>query len=114
MPHEMIHDWSNEETDNPLLADEYNFCKVEKWTKDGAKVERMLYAGNDLERAHAIFTNAIGFRPRIRWTLGSGRGSYSNGRLPRSANENRWPGGRTGPRYAPWDRSSPNVVSTEG
>ena len=80
MPHEMIHDWSDEETDNPLLADGYNFCKVEKWTKDAAKVGRMLYAGNDLGRAHAIFTNAIGFRPRIRWTLGSGRRSYSNGR----------------------------------
>ena len=80
MPHEMIHDWSDEETDNPLLADGYNFCKVEKRTKDAAKVGRMLYAGNDLGRAHAIFTNAIGFRPRIRWTLGSGRRSYSNGR----------------------------------
>ena len=54
MPHEMIHDWSDDETDNPLLADESNFRKVEKWTKDGAKVERMLYAGDDLERAREI------------------------------------------------------------
>ena len=45
---------SNEETDNPLLADDRNFYKVEKWTKDGAKIERMLYAGNDLERAREI------------------------------------------------------------
>ena len=45
-----MNDWSNEETNNPLLADDRNVYKVEKWTKDGAKIERMLYAGNDLER----------------------------------------------------------------
>jgi hypothetical protein len=45
-----VNDWPNEETDNPLLADDRNVYKVEKWTKDGAKIERMLYAGNDLER----------------------------------------------------------------
>ena len=44
-------DWSHEETDNPLLADDRNYYKVEKWTKDGSKVVRMLYAGNDLEMA---------------------------------------------------------------
>jgi hypothetical protein len=37
---------SDEETSEPLLADERNFFKVEKWTKDGGKVDRMLYAGN--------------------------------------------------------------------
>jgi hypothetical protein len=26
--------WSAEETDNPLLADDRNFFKVEKWSKD--------------------------------------------------------------------------------
>ena len=25
-------DWSDEETDNPLYADDRNFYKVEKWT----------------------------------------------------------------------------------
>jgi hypothetical protein len=30
-------DWSDEETDNPLLADDRNFYKVEKWTRDGTK-----------------------------------------------------------------------------
>jgi hypothetical protein len=44
-----VNDWSNEETDNPLLADDHNYYKVEKWTKD-TKIERMLYAGNDLEQ----------------------------------------------------------------
>ena len=52
-------DWSDEETDNPLLADEYNFYKVEKWTREGAKVDRLLYAGNNLERARRIFGNAV-------------------------------------------------------
>jgi hypothetical protein len=31
-----------------LIADHRNFYKVEKWTKDGARVERMLYAGSNL------------------------------------------------------------------
>jgi hypothetical protein len=34
--------WSDEETDEPLLADHRNYYKVEKWTKAG-RVERMLY-----------------------------------------------------------------------
>ena len=29
---------SAEQTDDPLIADHRNFYKVEKWTKDGAKV----------------------------------------------------------------------------
>jgi hypothetical protein len=40
-----VNNWPVEETNNPLLADDRNFCKVEKWTKDG-RVERMLHAGN--------------------------------------------------------------------
>jgi hypothetical protein len=28
-------DWSEEETDNAFVADERNFYKVEKWTRDG-------------------------------------------------------------------------------
>jgi hypothetical protein len=43
--------WSDEETDSPLKADDQNFYKVEKWTKDGTKVDRMLYAGSNLNRA---------------------------------------------------------------
>jgi hypothetical protein len=65
----MIRDWSDEETNNSLLADEYNFYKVEKWTGDGAVVGCLLYAGNNLERARQIFANAIQFRPRIRLTI---------------------------------------------
>jgi hypothetical protein len=39
-----------EEIDNPNHAEDRNFYKVEKSTKDGTKVSRMLYTGNNLER----------------------------------------------------------------
>jgi hypothetical protein len=61
--------WSDEEIDNPLLADERNFYKVENWTKDGAKVDRMLYAGNNLDKAREVFQRAVKHRPRIRLTI---------------------------------------------
>jgi hypothetical protein len=51
-------DWSAEETDNPLLADDRNFYKVEKWSKDDQRVERQ-----------AIFNAEIKRRPRIRLTI---------------------------------------------
>jgi hypothetical protein len=38
-----------EETDAPLLADRRNFFKVELWTRDGLHVERLLFAGNNLD-----------------------------------------------------------------
>jgi hypothetical protein len=59
----------DEETDNPLLADDRNYYKVEKWTKDGAKVDRMLYAGSNLDKARALFESEIKRRPRIRLTI---------------------------------------------
>jgi hypothetical protein len=60
---------SNEETDQPLIADDRNYYKVEKWTKDGTKVDRLLYAGNSLLRAESVFEAAIKHRPRIRLTI---------------------------------------------
>jgi hypothetical protein len=42
---------SDEETNDPLIADHRNFYKVEKWTKDGTKVDHMLYAGSSLDKA---------------------------------------------------------------
>ena len=59
-------DWSDEETDDPLIADHRNFYKVEKWTWDGMKVDSLLYAGNNLDKARDVFTKAIKHRPRIR------------------------------------------------
>jgi hypothetical protein len=61
--------WSDEQTDEPLIADHRNYYKVEKWTKDGARVERMLYAGGNLDKAREVFASAIYHRPRIRLTI---------------------------------------------
>jgi hypothetical protein len=58
-----------EQTDNPLHADDGDFYKVEKWTRDGTKVDRLLYAGNNLEEARRVFAEAIKHRPRIRLTI---------------------------------------------
>ena len=46
-----VSDWSNEETNDPLVADARNFYKVEKWTRDGMKVDNLLYGGNNLDKA---------------------------------------------------------------
>ena len=61
--------WSNQETDNPLRADDRNFYKLEKWTKDGMKVECMLYTGNNLDKAHELFAGEVKRRSRIRLTV---------------------------------------------
>ena len=39
-----------EETADPFYADDRNFYKLEKWTKDGTKVDRLLHAGNNWPR----------------------------------------------------------------
>jgi hypothetical protein len=65
----VTNDWSDEETNEPLIADHRNFYKVEKWTKDGAKVERMLFAGSNVDKARALFESEIKRRPRIRLTI---------------------------------------------
>jgi hypothetical protein len=62
-------DQPDEETDEPLIANDRNYFKVEKWTSDGSKVERLLYAGNSLLRAESVFQAAIKHRPRIRLTI---------------------------------------------
>ena len=62
-------DLPDEETDDPLKADERNFYKLEKWTRDGTKIDRMLYAGNNLDKARTLFEQAIKHRPRIRVTI---------------------------------------------
>ena len=65
----MTDDLPNEETDSPDFADQQNFYKVEKWTKDGTKVDRMLFAGSSLDKAREVFAAAIKHRPRIRLTI---------------------------------------------
>ena len=58
--------WSDEETDEPLIADHRDFYKVRNEPKDGSKIERMLYAGSNLDKAREA---AIKRRPRIRLTV---------------------------------------------
>ena len=64
-----VSDWSDEETRDPLYADDRMFYKVEQWSRDGMRVERLLYAGNNLAKAEDIFARAIKHRPRIRLTI---------------------------------------------
>ena len=59
----------HEETTDPLVADMRNFYKVEKWTRDGMRVDSLLHAGNNLSKAQEVFANAIKHRPRIRITI---------------------------------------------
>jgi hypothetical protein len=61
--------WSDEETGDPLYADDRMFYKVEQWSRDAMHVERLLYAGNSLAKAEDIFARAIKHRPRIRLTI---------------------------------------------
>jgi hypothetical protein len=62
-------DWSDEETDEPLIADHRNFYKVEKWSKDGARVIEMAFAGSSLDKTRRIFDRMVKHRPRIRLTI---------------------------------------------
>ena len=62
-------DRSDEETDDPHYADRRNFYKVEKWTRDGTKVDSLLYAGNSLDKARRSG------RPSTGRTSGSRSGS---------------------------------------
>jgi hypothetical protein len=51
-------DWSHEETGDPFHADRRNFYKVEKWSRDGLRVELV-----------RIFERTTKHRPRVRLTI---------------------------------------------
>jgi len=59
----------HEETDDPGFADRRNFYKVEKWSRDGQRIEELLFAGNSLAKAQRIFERFIQKRPRSRLTI---------------------------------------------
>jgi hypothetical protein len=59
----------DETTGDPVIADERNFFKVELWTPDDMHIERMLFAGNSLDRARAIFADFIREQPRAKLTI---------------------------------------------
>jgi hypothetical protein len=46
-----------------------HFEGQEALTKDGGKIDRLLYAGNNLDKARTVFAEAIKHRPRIRLTI---------------------------------------------
>ncbi len=58
-----------EQTADPRYADARNFYKVEQWTKDGLHIEYLLYAGNLLEKARAVFATFVKKRPRANLTI---------------------------------------------
>jgi hypothetical protein len=62
-------DGRHEQTNNADFADARNFYKVEKWSQDGGKVDRLLYAGNDLDKARQIFRDAANHRVGTRLTI---------------------------------------------
>ena len=59
--------------------------KVEKWTKDGSKVDRLLYASNSVDKARGIFERTITHRLRIRLTIWQRTRYWSSGRRRRAA-----------------------------
>lgn len=61
--------WSEEETTDDYYADKRNFYKVEEWTRDDQRIERLIYAGNNIAKARTIFREAHTKRPRGRYTI---------------------------------------------
>jgi hypothetical protein len=74
----MTGNWSDEETDEPLIADHRNFYKVEKWSRGGERVTELLFAGSSLDKAKRVFDRWAKHRPRIRMT-GNGRACCCSG-----------------------------------
>jgi len=64
-----VMNWSDEETDEPLIADHRNFYKVEKWSRDGQRVVELLFAGSSLDKAKRVFDRWAKHRPLIRMTI---------------------------------------------
>jgi hypothetical protein len=62
-------DFAAETTTDRDYANQRNFYKVELWTKDDQRVERLLHAGNRIDAARAVFNEAVRHRPRGRYTI---------------------------------------------
>jgi hypothetical protein len=58
-----------ETTTDADYANVRNFYKVELWTKDDQRVERLLHAGNRIDAARAVFNAPVKHRPRGRYTI---------------------------------------------
>jgi hypothetical protein len=68
----MTERWGEEETNNSVYADTRGFFKVEEWTADDLHVARLIYAGNRIDRARAMFDAAISFDPARRYYIRQG------------------------------------------
>ena len=60
--------WSDEATDDSLYADRRKL-QGREMEPDGLRVEFMLYAGNNLDKARRIFERTSTHRPRTRLTI---------------------------------------------
>jgi hypothetical protein len=60
---------SAEQTDDPLYADDRNFYNVEAWSREGMRIDALLYAGSNLDKARGIFVTTIKNRPGVRLTI---------------------------------------------
>jgi hypothetical protein len=65
-------DWSDEETDNSLYADQRRFYKVEQWSRDDQHVVRMLWSANSIDTAREVFGRLVKHRPGGRYTIRQG------------------------------------------
>ena len=61
--------WSDEQTDEPLYADDRNFYTVEAWSREGMRIDALRYAGSNLDKAREIFVTTIKHRPGVRLTI---------------------------------------------
>jgi hypothetical protein len=62
-------DFGAETTTDRDYANVRNFYKVELWTKDDQRVERLLQAGNRIDKAREVFAAAVKHRPGGRYTI---------------------------------------------
>jgi hypothetical protein len=62
-------DFGAETTTDRDYANQRNFYKVELWTKDDQRVERLLHAGNRIDAAREVFNAAVKHRPGGRYTI---------------------------------------------
>jgi hypothetical protein len=70
-------DGSHEKTDDPLHADRRNFYKVEKWSRNGQRINEMLFAGTSGAKAQRVFEWLVRKRPRSKLTISQRKSSVA-------------------------------------
>ena len=51
-------------------AKEPSHPAISEWSRDGLRVELMIYAGSNLDKARRVFERTVRHRPRIRLRIG--------------------------------------------